>query len=114
MAEILSGGVVGATMKTVSSDADRSQPATGSASSIGRSGTMTPATPACAASAANLRGSYESTGLTYVISTTDTASGATAAATPRAPAPVLPCSSATWRARGLLVPAPSGPASGLP
>src|SRR5439155_1488669 len=53
MAPMRFGAVVGATMKTVSSEADRSQLATGSASSIGMSGTITPATPACAASAAN-------------------------------------------------------------
>ncbi len=50
-------------MKMVSSDADRSHPATGSDSSTGRSGTITPATPACAASAANFRGSYARIGL---------------------------------------------------
>ncbi len=61
--ESLSSAVVGATMKTVSRDAARSHPATGSDSSTGRSGTMTPATPACAASAANRRGSWASTGL---------------------------------------------------
>ncbi len=57
ISSIRAGLVVGATMKTVSSAAERSQPATGSASSTGMSGTMTPAPPACAASAANLRGS---------------------------------------------------------
>ena len=93
-----SAGVVGATMNTVSRAAERSQPATGSASSIGRSGMITPATPACAASAANLRGSCESTGLMYVISTTGTPSFATSDATSSAPATVIPFDSATWPA----------------
>src|SRR5260370_1107933 len=45
MLSILSADVVGATMKMVSSEAERSQPATGSDSSTGRAGMMTPDTP---------------------------------------------------------------------
>src|SRR2546428_10593036 len=102
------GGVGGATTKTVSSGGGRSCPAPGTASSLGRSGTITPATPAWAASAENFLGSYASTGLMYVINTTGTPSAATALATSRAPDTVIPCSSATWPARWITGPSARG------
>ena len=75
---------------------------------------MTPATPAWEASAANLRGSCDSTGLMYVISTTGTPSFATAAATSMAPATVMPCSSADCPARWITGPSASGSECGMP
>ena len=100
--------VVGATMKIVSSAAERSQPATGSDSSTGMSGTITPATPACAASAAKRRGSWARIGLMYDISTMGTPSPATAPASSMHAATVMPFSSAACPAFWITGPSARG------
>src|SRR5713101_2398153 len=114
MAPMRFGAVVGATMKTVSSEADRSQLATGSASSIGMSGTITPATPACAASAAKRRASWARIGFTYDISTTGAPTPDTSLASSRHPSMVMPCSSAVCPAFWITGPSANGSECGTP
>ena len=114
MDSIRLGDVVGATMKMVSRDAALSQPATGSDSSTGRSGTMMPATPAWAASAAKRRGSCARIGLMYVIRTIGMPSWATAAASSKQAPTVIPCSRAVWPACWITGPSASGSEKGMP